>query len=145
MSATASHTQFKTEVKTSKILRSNKVLLHYLAKMHKSLKFIAPVKWLVPELFKYPTPLCQWDSKIYHPAQKTACSSLKLCVTSCNTQLFYFEELWPPPAVHGYSIITSAATVNICRTRHAVLRRTTGHWHKVSLKKYLKFCNPKSQ
>jgi len=49
MGATASHAQFKIEAKTSKILCSNKMLLHYLVKVRKSLKFLPPVKQLVPE------------------------------------------------------------------------------------------------
>ena len=54
MSATASHAQFKINAKTSKVLLTNKMLLHYLAKVCKSLKFIPHVKRFVPELFKYP-------------------------------------------------------------------------------------------
>jgi len=48
----ASHAQFKIEAKTSQILRSNKTLLHYLAKVRKSLKFIPAVKRLVHEFLK---------------------------------------------------------------------------------------------
>jgi hypothetical protein len=55
MSATASHAQFKIEAKTSKILRSNKMLLHYLAKVRKFLELIPRVK----RLFKDPIPICQ--------------------------------------------------------------------------------------
>jgi hypothetical protein len=97
ISANASHAQFRIKGKISKILRSNKTLHHKLAKVYMTLKLIPPVERSIPELFKYATLFLQWDSKIYHPAQKTGLFHFEALSNIQSTQSSsYFEQLWAP-------------------------------------------------
>jgi len=137
--------RFKIEAKTSKSFRSNKTLLRYLAKVHKSLKFFPHVKRLVPELFKHPTPLCQWDSKIYHPAQQTARSTVKHCVTFCNTVFLPWGALSPTRCPWLLNHYVSSCSRYLQATRNTAL--VMPYWEgpldtgiKSRWKKSLKFC-----
>jgi hypothetical protein len=151
MGATASYTQFKIETKTSTILRSNRMLLNYLAKVRKSLKFFPPVKRLVPELFKYPprhsvseiqrliTLLRREPAPPSNPVSRSVAHSFST-LRSCEPH---------PLSVATQSLRQQLLPVSVSQsqnsTLHAVLRRTTGHWLKSLVEKTLKFCNSKSQ
>jgi hypothetical protein len=142
MGVTASHAQFKIETKTSTILRSNKMSLHYLAKVRKSLKLFPPVKQLIPEFFKYPPPHptlsvrfkdsspCSEDSLLHFEVVSHSVAHSFSTLRSCEPH---------PLSVANQSLRQQLPSVSASHSqnsiRHVVLRRATGHRRNVSLKK----------
>ena len=77
-----------------------------------------------------PTPLSV-RFKDLSPCSEESLLHFKPCVTFCNTQFFSLEDLWTPSTVSGYTVITSATTLCVCKplaTRHSSCCCEKDYW-----------------